>query len=424
MRWWLGTTTVIFLLTLSVVLVLLLPPKSLVLAAGPENGAYARVALQYKEILARDNIAVQIKHTNGSVDNAGLLESGEVDVALLQGGIPVGKHTAEAIAGLFFEPMLFLVRAHSDVPRNPAHWNGLRITAGQQGSGTAAAFQDFLEAVELTPTDNTQLSLAYSDAVEALREGLVDMAVFVTTVDAPYLEQAFNAPDLAFLPLTYLDAISRRLDYTTIATVPTGAISLGRSIPPTPQKVLALETRLAMVPDLHPALINRLTMAAKELHASRDIITGRHAFPTVQGTGMEMNSVARELIQNGPSTWHGLLPYWMAAQVNRLLLLILPILFIVVPLLRVLPSLYAYFMGWRVWQHYPLIRQIEDELATHQDAEALAAMDRNLIEMDERIAQLGLPAAYRQAAYHARMHIDLVRKRIRDRQNLETNSKE
>jgi len=417
MRWWLGLFAITFLIALGLVLVLLLPPKSLTLAAGPENGAYAQVATQYRDILARDGIEVDIRYSNGSAENVDLLQTGEIDVALLQGGIPVPKDSAEAIGGLFFEPMLFLVRSQTDVPRNPAHWKGLRITAGQEGSGTAAAFADFQAAVELDPEDNILLSLAYADAVDALRNKVVDVAVFVTTVDAPYLEQAFSAPDLSFLPLVYLDAISRRLDYTTIATVPSGAISLTNVIPPAPQKVLALETRLAMVPDLHPALINRLTMAAKELHASRDIITGRHTFPTVEGTGMTVNSVSRQLIQEGPSTWHDLLPYWVAAQVNRLLLLTLPILLFVVPMFRVLPSIYAYFMGWRVWQYYPLIRQIEDELTLRPDADSLAEMDKQLLGMDERISQLGLPAAYRQAAYQARMHIDLVRKRIRDRQS-------
>lgn len=420
MRWWLGLFAITFVIALGLVIFLLLPPKHLVLAAGPENGAYAQVARQYRDILARDDITLDIRYTNGSVENVALMQNGEADVALLQGGIPVPNGTAEAIGGLFFEPILFLVRAHSDVPRNPAQWKGLRITAGQEGSGTAAAFADFREAVELAPEDNALLSLAYADAIKALRNDVVDVAVFVTTVDAPYLEQAFNAPDLSFLPLVYIDAISRRLDYTTIATVPSGAISLRSVTPAAPQKVLALETRLAMVPDLHPALVNRLTMAAKELHASRDIITGRHTFPTVEGTGMAVNSVSRQLIQEGPSTWHDLLPYWVAAQVNRLLLLTLPILLFVVPMFRVLPSLYAYFMGWRVWQYYPMIRQIEDELTLNPDAKSLASMDAQLLEMDDNIARLGLPAAYRQAAYHARMHIDLVRKRIRDRQGNKT----
>ena len=41
-----------------------------------------------------------------------------------------------------------------------------------------------------------------------------------------------------------------------------------------PSAQAALEARLAVRPNLHPALVNRLTMAAIELHAARNIITG------------------------------------------------------------------------------------------------------------------------------------------------------
>lgn len=415
MRLWIVVMLVFAALIPALILTVLLPPKSIVFAAGPQGGAYAEVAARYRDILARDGITVEIVYTDGSVDNAALLTSAKVDVALLQGGIPIPDSRAEAIAGVFFEPMLFIVRKGQPIARNPALWSGLRINSGAVGSGTRAAFEDFQKAVGLTPSANSLSDLPYGDALAALSAGRIDMAVFVTTVDAPYLARAYTDTTLDFLPLSYVETISRRLEYATVATVPSGAVSLAPVVPPVPQKVLALEARLAVRPNLHPALVNRLTMAARELHAARDIITGRNTFPTVAGTDMPVNTVARQLIVEGPSTWHQWLPYWMAAQVNRLLLLTLPILFILVPLLRVFPSLYTYFMGWRVWQHYPMIRQIEDELAQRQDDQTLDRMDTQLIEMDRRIAGLGLPAAYRPAAYHARMHIDLVRKQVRDR---------
>ncbi len=414
MRLWIAIVVVSIVAVTSLIIALLLPPERLTLAAGPEGGAYARVAEQYREILARDNIQLDIQYTGGSVDNVAMLEAKDADVALLQGGVSVATDTAEAIGGIFFEPMLFVVRSGENIPRNPALWRDLRITSGAQGSGTAAAFADFQVAVGLDPEANVQMGLGYDDAIAALENGDVDLAVFVTTVDAPYLARAYNSSSLTFLPLVFVDAISRRLEYATVATIPSGAISLAPVVPPAPQKVLALEARLAIQPKLHPALVNRLTMAAKELHATRDIITGRNTFPTVEGTYLPVNSAARQLIQEGPSTWHQLLPYWIAAQLNRLLILILPVLLIFVPMLRVFPALYAYFNGWRVWQHYPLIRQLEDELANQQDTETLTKMDQQLNEMDDKIARLRLPAAYRQAAYHARVHIDLVRRRIQN----------
>lgn len=412
MRLWIALTSLTLVICVTLVLVLLLPPKKLVFAAGAEGGAYALMAQRYKQILARDGIEVEILYTDGSADNAALMAQGDVDAALLQAGITMAPGTAETIGGVFYEPMIFMSRTAANVPANPALWRGLRIASGASGSGTAVAFVDFQRAVGLAPSANSHVSMGSVAALAALEKGEIDLALFVTSIEAPYLAKAYASDDISFLSLSFVDAISRRLEYANVVSVPRGAISLDPVRPAQPGRLLALQARLAIAPDLHPALVNRLTMAAKELHSHRDIITNRGAFPSLDGTGLPINNVARQLIQQGPSTWHNLLPYWMAAQVNRLLLLTLPILLVLVPMFRILPMIYAYFRGWQVWQHYGQIRQIEDRLARKQNATTLAEMDAELEILDARLAQLKLPSAYRQSAYHARMHIELVRKRI------------
>lgn len=413
MRLWIALTSITFIICATLVLMLLLPPKQLTLAAGTQGGAYALIAQRYQQILARDSIEVEILYTDGSAENAALMAQAGVDVALLQAGIEVPPNTAEAIGSVFYEPMIFMNHTSSDVPANPALWRGLRIASGTAGSGTAVAFVDFQRAVGLKVSANSHVSLGSAEAIDALKAGEIDLAVFVTSIEAPYLAGAYESETISFLKMSFVEAISRRLEYANIVDIPKGAIALDPVRPAETNRVLALQARLAISPNLHPALVNRLTMAAKELHGQRDLITNRGVFPSVEGTGLPVNNVARQLIQQGPSTWHNLLPYWMAAQVNRLLLLTLPILLVLVPMFRILPMIYAYFRGWQVWQHYGKIRQIEDKLARHQDAQALAEMDAELERLDAKLALLKLPAAYRQAAYHARMHVELVRKRIR-----------
>ncbi|MBO9450716.1 hypothetical protein J7426_10635 [Tropicibacter sp. R16_0] len=412
MRIWTLLAAILLGTGLVLVFLQLHPPKTLRIAAGPAGGAYDQVAKRYVEKLASDGITLEVIETAGSVENEQLLAERQVDAALLQGGIAVSDPEVEAIGAIFFEPMIFLARSELTLPGNPALWRGLRINGGRPGSGTAAAYVDFLAAIELDLLANQTVAIGYDDAISALIADEIDVAVFVAPIDAPYLQRAYGHPDIQFVPLDHSNAIARRLAYATTVTVPTGAVSLDPVIPPEPQSILALEARLAITPDLHPALVNRLTMAAKALHASRDIITDPDAFPSIDGTDLPVNNAARQLITEGPSTWHDWLPYWMAAQVNRTLLLLLPILFIVVPMLRALPSIYAYIMGWKVWQHYPDIRAIEDELDESPTAEDLERMDAELVELDDRLSKVRLPAAYRQAAYHARMHVELVRKRI------------
>ncbi|CUH50620.1 TAXI family TRAP transporter solute-binding subunit [Shimia marina] len=413
MRLWIAITALTLAMCLSLILFMLLPPQSLTLAAGARGGAYALMAERYKEVLARDDIDVTIVYTDGSVDNAALLTKGEIDAAFVQAGVHVPMGKAEAIGGVFYEPMIFLARKGHDIPSNPALWRDLRISSGRPGSGTSAAFEDFQKAVGMAQGANKHLALGFAQSVFALEAGGIDLAFLVSSIEAPYLTQAFASEEITLLQLAYTEAISRHLDYADIVQIPTGAVSLAPVQPEEAREMLALKAQLAIAPDLHPALVNRLTMAAKELHRGRDLLTDRGTFPSPYGIGMPINSVARQLIQDGPSTWHNLLPYWAAAQVNRLLLLTLPILLLLVPLLRVVPSLYAYFRGWQVWKHYGRIREIEAELSQHGTMANLTLLAEDLEAVDHRIAQLRLPPAYRQTAYHARMHIDLVRKRIR-----------
>lgn len=414
MKIWFFAVVAIVLLGTVLILSRLHPPGTLTLAAGPSGGAYNQVAERYRKILARDGIALQIIETAGSAENAQLIANGQVDAAILQGGVVIPNPEVEAIGAVFFEPMVFLTGPNNNVPGNPAIWKDLRINIGAPGSGTAAAFHDFEDAIGLSPDANFIVGLNYEKAVASLLDGSIDIAVFVAPIDAPYLMAAYFEPSIQFLILDHAEAISRRLEYAKTITVPSGAISLDPVIPPSPRLLIALEARLAVQPEIHPALVNRLTVAAIELHSGRGLIQDQGMFPTVDGTGMQVNNAARQLIVNGPSIWHDWLPYWMASQVHRLILLMLPILFLLVPALRALPQLYAYLMRWRVWQYYPEIHQIEEQLSGVTDGPMLTDMDAKLVDLDNRLSRIRLPVAYRQTAYEFRVHIELVRHRIEE----------
>jgi TRAP-type uncharacterized transport system substrate-binding protein len=65
------------------------PPNHLSIGTGSQTGAYYPFGKQYREILARDGITLEVRSTAGSVENIELLKSpGDgVDVAFVQGGI-------------------------------------------------------------------------------------------------------------------------------------------------------------------------------------------------------------------------------------------------------------------------------------------------------------------------------------------------
>ena len=53
------------------------PPDRITIATGSRQGAYFAFAERYREILARDGVTVEVRETQGSVENIALLESPE-----------------------------------------------------------------------------------------------------------------------------------------------------------------------------------------------------------------------------------------------------------------------------------------------------------------------------------------------------------
>ena len=395
----------------------LLPPERLVIAAGREGGGYHATAELYGYRLARDGIELEILETAGSVENAARLAAGEADAALLQGGIEVDPESdLQTLAAVFHEPLFIFVREADGVPANPGAWSGLALAAGPAGSGARAAAEALVEAAELPPRAVALRPLAGEDAVAALVDGEVDAALFVTKLSTPILEPLFRNPALQLLTLDPLEVVSRRMPGAAPITLPKGAISIAPPLPAADVGMVSMVARLVARADLHPALEDRLVSAAMHLHARRDALTERGRFPAAEpDDGPPMSRYAAGLIQDGPSQVREWLPWWAAAQIDRVLLLLLPIVILSIPLLRAAPGLYAWRMRRRVWRRYEDIRRLDAEAQDAPDRAALQALAGRVERLDEELARLDLPLAYRENAYTARLHLDLLRHRLAER---------
>ena len=65
------------------------PPRRMVMATGAERGAYAEFGARYAKLMAHNGIKVELRNTQGAVENLALLRdpNSGVDVAFVQGGV-------------------------------------------------------------------------------------------------------------------------------------------------------------------------------------------------------------------------------------------------------------------------------------------------------------------------------------------------
>src|SRR5205085_3615165 len=113
------------------------PPRQFVFATGQEGGAYFLFGLRYQALLAREGIDITVRPTSGSIENIHLLQTGEADVAFVQGGTgtSIDAPGLRSLASLYYEPVWIFVRKHTGIEQL-ADLKRCRIGIDRDGSGT------------------------------------------------------------------------------------------------------------------------------------------------------------------------------------------------------------------------------------------------------------------------------------------------
>ncbi|MDW4499027.1 TAXI family TRAP transporter solute-binding subunit [Sulfitobacter sp. D35] len=389
----------------------LLPPDRVTLAAGREGGGYYAFARRYQAILAVDDIELEIVETAGAVENARLLTDGDADVGFIQGGISFGEDAeVVALASVFLEPLLIVHRAGLDGSADPTRWDRLRIAAGEPESGTRAAIRTIVARLGMEVDLDRIEPLGGPEAAEALKSGEIDVAVFVASIDAPYLQDLLTDPGFTIHPIRDAEAIARRLPFVRIADIPRAGLDYAGALPPERITLTAMVASLVAHDGLHPAIVNRLVRAAQKVHGRPSILSDMIDFPSAEHLDLPLDSQAAAVLEKGESPLEAVLPYWVAAQITRVTIFLVPLIILLLPVLRATPGLVEWRLRSRVYRNYNRLVRIEQEAASGEMTQARRAeLARDLDDIDQAIANLNLPPRYREYAYSMRMHIDLVR---------------
>jgi hypothetical protein len=401
------------------------PPKHLVMATGSPDGAYYRFGLQYREILARHGIELELLNTSGSVENLELLMdlNSKVDVALLQGGIGTKDDASglTALASLFYEP-LWIFR-HEPVSLTVADFTGRRVAIGEPGSGTLSAMRLLIENNALPTTAFEALELGGEEAADALLNGHVDIAGFSASEQAPYIRRLLLSDGAHLTPFLRAEAYKRRYNSLASVVLPRGVMDLQRDLPPTDITMLAGVASLTAKSRLHPTLALLLVQAAVEIHSGGGLFEKQGEFPSIHHTTFPVNEDARRYLVKGPPLLQRYLPFWIAVTLERLLILLIPLVTLLFPLFKIAPPTYRWRIRKKIYSHYQYLFEVETALLKNP---SVADLDRCITQMEhieEQLAEVHVPLSYADQLYHLRMHVRFVKQRV-DQTKQEINGKD
>lgn len=386
------------------------PPRHVVMATGESVGAYHAFAKRYAEYLGREGITLELRQTAGSVENIELLKRGEVSVAFVQGGVGERETSPQllSLGSVYFEPLWLFHRRRLQVNTLPDLRDAV-VAVGGEGSGTRSLATRLLRDNGLTD-ESHWASYSGEEAARALIEGRIDAAFFVMSAESPLIEKLLYQPDIVVTDFIRADAYRRRYAFLSSLALPEGVVDLADNIPTKRVHLLAATANLVMHPDLHPAIIDLMLQAASDIHQSGGWFEGQDTFPMPKLLAFPLSKEAERYYENGPPFLQRYLPFWAASLIDRLKVMLLPLLVLLFPLIKIMPPIYTWRMRARVYRWYDELEQAEEALTDgSHDAEWVM---RELDRIEQEVRYVKVPLSFTDQLYHLRQHIDLVRQHI------------
>jgi len=391
------------------------PPRTITMATGLPGGAYAELGPRYQKILARSGITVRLLPTTGDVDNLAKLRDRRsgVSAGFVQAGIATDaeKDGLSSLGTLMYAPMWVFERTeHPGI--GLGNLAGKRLSIGPEGSGTR--FQALkLLAVEGVDPKNIELK-GYSpaDAEIALGREELDAAVIVANWESPVIHRLMADPRLWLVNFPRADAFVALRPYLSKLVIPMGVGDLAKNLPRTDITLLATKVSLLIREDLHPALQYLLLDAATEIHGGPALFQHAGQFPAGEQMDVPLSPDAQHFYKSGLPFLYRYFPFWLAVLVERLLILLIPVLGILYPVLRVLPQIYMGVMQRRILMLYRQLKLVERKLDDGLVGESPADLGARIDQLQGRANRLRVPLTLTQSLYHLKAHIQFVRGRI------------
>lgn len=394
------------------------PPSTITIATGAKGDAYHSYGTQLAaKVHKLGGPSVTVRETGGSVANLKLLAEGKVDVAFIQGGVlsasrtQIDANALRSIARVYSEPLWVFHRADAKLGllTELGGSSQKRIAVGPDGSGTQVI------AIELLAANGVRdaarfARLPTAEAINAFKRGEVDVVFIVGASTSASVQTMLREPTAHLMDFFNHRAYARRLDYLRAVEIHQAQLSLEENLPPASLTLLAPSATLVVRASAHPRVVEMLTRSAMDTFATGNLLDLAGEFPSATALEVPQHDAARRYMLDGESWLSRHVPFWAVLWIERMLLILIPVLAVLIPVFRLLPA----FINWRVRQiikrHYVSLAEVEARMRAATTAKELeAAIEASeQIEDDMKRYSKRVPGTSLDRLYLWRSHINMV----------------
>jgi TRAP-type uncharacterized transport system substrate-binding protein len=270
--------------------------------SGSAGGYYYALASRLAERARRGNGVLTVVSTEGSIENADRLKSGQGHCAemfgLIQDGTPVPADARLDLLGRLPDPESLLLLGRSDNSFHSfADLRGASIGIGPKESGTAYLMRQLFDDADLRRLDIHFSYHELPEQAQLVADGKLDLAAFVMEEDAELLHTVMRRHGLDIVAPDDLAGLVARHPWLSLGTIAAGRYDLIRPTPAAEKHVARLATLVVAGPCARRAdRVALLALLAAELPG---FVRNNPPGATSSATDVSLPSEARQFFLNG-----------------------------------------------------------------------------------------------------------------------------
>lgn len=357
--WALATCAAVGVAT-AVFTALSLPPRVVTISAAWEGSPYTRAAERYRAALATHGLGANIVHSRGGAENVDRLRdpASGVDIAFSSVGFANADDAKDlaSLGAIFVSPIWMFYR--DDRPQDRlAAFAGKRIAIGAPGSSITATTRAMLAASGIRAGDAELVETTEGDGIDRLARGELDLIMFPGTADGLGVARALALPGVRLLDAAQAAALAVRVPGLRAVTLARGAVSTERDLPSSDVRMLAVANCVLIRRNLHPSLQFLVLEAMRATHEPATAMAGFREYPAPQAGDLPLSEVAEAYYRGQKPFLVSHLPFWVGALLDQAWRVLLPLLVVLLPILRLAPTVYRWSRMRPLWQGYVVLDQ-------------------------------------------------------------------
>ena len=400
------------------------PPSVVQMTTGAIDGASHQFGLKYQEYMKANGVRLELLTSSGGVQNLERLNK-DTPIGFVQGGLGVlsldpqkseEDTSLRSLGVIGYEPIWIFTHSvdlAKQFSSSLSNFKGRKIAIGGEGSGTRKVALELLQSFGIDGSNTTLGTEGGSAAAKLLIDKQVDAVILISAPQGAAVQSLLAQPGIEPVGLVQAEGLTRRFPYMSLVTLKAASVDPQRNLPVRDITLLATTANLVIQDDLHPALAYLLLEAARDIHKSASLLNKPAEFPHPRATDFPLANEAQRYYKEGRPFLQRYLPYWAANFVQRLILILVPLLAVAVPVFKAIPSLLLWRQKNRLFRKYEVLLKLERQLHEKQLSqdeilEATALLDK----VEDDISGSKFSLEFSDRVYTLRQHVEYVRTKL------------